>query len=79
MKMVWCPASVSPEPLPTCRPASKLVGADLRSSEIDGVVLLPADVRGAIVSPAQAMDLARLLGIVIREPGFALQWTGDLL
>ena len=39
---------------------------DLRDSEIEGLLVAPEDVKGAIVSAPQAMDLARLLGLVIR-------------
>jgi len=45
---------------------SRLKGADLRGAEIGGIVIGPEAVRGAIVSPTQAMDLARLLGLVIK-------------
>ena len=47
-----------------CR--SKLRGADLRGAEIDGILVGREDVGGAIVTAAQAMDLARLLGLVIK-------------
>jgi uncharacterized protein YjbI with pentapeptide repeats len=43
-----------------------LKDVDLRSCEIEEIVLRVEDLRGAIVSAAQAMDLARLLGVVIR-------------
>ena len=45
---------------------SKLRSADLRGAGIDGMIVTAEDVRGAIVSPTQAMDLARLLGLVIK-------------
>lgn len=45
---------------------SKLRGADLRGAEIVGIIVGPEEVRGAIVSATQAMDLARLLGLVIK-------------
>jgi uncharacterized protein YjbI with pentapeptide repeats len=45
---------------------SKLRNADLRGAEIDGILAGPEEVRGAIVTAEQAMDLARLLGLVIR-------------
>lgn len=44
---------------------TKLEGADLRGAEIEGVTVRVEDLRGAVVSVAQAIDLARLLGIVI--------------
>ena len=43
-----------------------LRGADLRQSEIDGTLVGVSDVYGAIVDPAQAMVLARLLGLEIK-------------
>lgn len=43
-----------------------LSGLDLRSCGIDGLVVRPDDVAGAIVSPPQALELARLLGVVIQ-------------
>jgi len=45
---------------------SKLKGTDLRGAEIEGLLIRAEDVYGAIVSAAQAMDLARLLGLQIR-------------
>lgn len=45
---------------------AKLTGADLRGAAIDGILVNAPDVYGAIVTPDQAMDLARLLGLVIR-------------
>jgi uncharacterized protein YjbI with pentapeptide repeats len=45
---------------------SKLRNTDLRGAEIDGIIVGPEDVRGAIVNAGQAMDFARLLGLVIK-------------
>ena len=45
---------------------AKLRNADLRGAEIDGILVGSEDVRGAIVTAAQAMGLARLLGLVIK-------------
>jgi len=45
---------------------AKLADTDLRGAEIDGLQVEAGDVFGAIVSPPQAMELARLLGLVIR-------------
>ena len=45
---------------------SKLRNTDLRGAVIDEITVEAEDVRGAIVSPPQAMDLARLLGLIIR-------------
>lgn len=40
---------------------------DLRSTDIRGIRVVGGELRGAIVSPVQAMELARILGVVIRE------------
>lgn len=45
---------------------ARLEGADLRGAELEGIAARAEDVRGAIVTPAQAMGLARLLGLDIR-------------
>ena len=45
---------------------AKLKDADLRGADIEGLLVRAEDVRGAIVTPPQAMELARLLGLVIR-------------
>jgi uncharacterized protein YjbI with pentapeptide repeats len=45
---------------------AKLERADLRGANIEGITLQPEDLRGAIVTPLQAMDLARFLGVTIR-------------
>ena len=45
---------------------AKLNSADLRGASLDRIVVNAPDVRGAIVNPTQAMELARLLGLVIR-------------
>jgi uncharacterized protein YjbI with pentapeptide repeats len=44
---------------------AKLAGADLRGAEIEGLILNAQDVAGAIVTSSQAMEFARLLGVVI--------------
>ncbi len=44
---------------------AKLDQADLRGADIDGLILRAGDARGAIITPVQAMDLARLLGVTI--------------
>ena len=44
-----------------------LKGIDLRSTDIRGIRLTGGELKGAIVSPVQAMELARLLGVEIRE------------
>jgi uncharacterized protein YjbI with pentapeptide repeats len=45
---------------------ARLRGADLRQSEIEEMLVGVADLDGAIVDPAQAMVLARLMGLQIR-------------
>jgi uncharacterized protein YjbI with pentapeptide repeats len=45
---------------------TKLLNADLRGADLGDAILRAEDVKGAIVSPAQAMELARLLGVTIR-------------
>jgi uncharacterized protein YjbI with pentapeptide repeats len=45
---------------------ARLHGIDLSGAEIEGFIVRPEDLRGAIFSAAQAIDLAQLLGIVIK-------------
>ena len=45
---------------------AKLRNVDLRGADISEATLRINDVYGAIVSPAQAMELSRLLGVLIR-------------
>jgi uncharacterized protein YjbI with pentapeptide repeats len=45
---------------------ARLQGTDLRGAEIEGITVQPEDLRGAIVNVAQAMDLSRLLGLIIK-------------
>lgn len=42
-----------------------LKGTDLRTNRITGIQLNIADLRGAVVTPMQAMDLLPMLGVVI--------------
>ncbi len=44
-----------------------LKGLDLRTCDIEGITLEPSLLRGAIVTPQQALALAGLLGVVIKE------------
>lgn len=44
---------------------AKLDGTDLRSSEIAGLQVGIADLRGAVVGPSQAAYLAGLMGLRI--------------
>lgn len=45
---------------------AKLAGLDLTICDIEGISLRVEDLRGAIVNPAQAMDLARFLEVVVK-------------
>ena len=46
---------------------TKLKGADLRGSTIDGIKINAADLAGAIIDPAQAMQLIELFGVTVRS------------
>ena len=46
---------------------AKLQGADVSSSRLARITIGAGDVRGLVVSRAQASELARLLGIVVRD------------
>lgn len=48
-----------------CR--TKLAGLDLSSNELEGILVSGDELRDAIVSPLQAVELARLLGIKIKD------------
>jgi uncharacterized protein YjbI with pentapeptide repeats len=43
-----------------------LKGLDLRMSRIDGIKLSGGELRGAVVSPEQAVELSKLLGLVVK-------------
>ncbi len=45
---------------------TRLKGADLRGASIEGCLVGADAVRGAVVTPAQAIELARIFGLVIR-------------
>ena len=45
---------------------AKLRKADFRGADIEGIVVRAEDVAGAVVTPAQAIELSRLLGLVIK-------------
>jgi uncharacterized protein YjbI with pentapeptide repeats len=45
---------------------TRLAGLDLSSCDIEGIVLHVEDLRGVTVSPAQAMDLARFLEVIVK-------------
>lgn len=46
---------------------TSLSGIDLRTCRINGLILNVSDLRGAIVTSLQAMDLLPLLGVVIKD------------
>ncbi len=46
---------------------TKLKGIDMSTCDIDGIGVRIEDVKGAIISPLQAVSLARLLGVVIKD------------
>lgn len=46
---------------------SRLQGVDLSSCTIEGIALCGDELKGVIVNPSQAVDLARVLGIIIKE------------
>ncbi|MGZ4860770.1 MAG: pentapeptide repeat-containing protein, partial [Candidatus Angelobacter sp.] len=45
---------------------AKLEGADFRGSSVEGLVANAADLKGAIVDPAQAISFAEVMGLKIR-------------
>ena len=45
---------------------TSLKGIDLSDSMIDGINLRIEDIKGAIVSPMQAVDLSKLMGLVVK-------------
>ena len=46
---------------------SKLSGADLRGSIINGMQVGAPELKGAIIDPAQAVQVVNLLGVVVKE------------
>ena len=46
--------------------ATPLKGVDLRTSRIDGIKLSGGELRGAVVTPEQAVELSKLLGVVVK-------------
>lgn len=46
---------------------ASMKGMDLRTSVIDGIAVDLKDLKGCIVNYEQALSLAQLLGIIIRE------------
>ena len=44
---------------------ARLNNTNLRGADIDGLAVRAEDLKGALVTAPQAMDLARLLGLVI--------------
>ena len=45
---------------------TNLSGIDFSTCDITGIVVLPQDLRGIIVDEYQAMELSKLLGIVVK-------------
>ena len=45
---------------------TKLAGVDFTTCETDGLVVAAEDLRGGVFTAAQAVGLARLLGIIIK-------------
>ena len=45
---------------------TNLKGIDFTTSNIEGIVVSIKDLKGAIVSEMQAIELAKLLGIIIK-------------
>ena len=43
-----------------------LEGMDLTTCQIDGLIVDPPSLRGAVVTAVQACGLAKLLGLIIR-------------
>lgn len=46
---------------------AKLAGADISASSAGGITVGPADVRGLVVNRAQASEMAKLFGLVVRD------------
>ena len=46
---------------------TSLSGMDLSNSDVEGLGIQLEDLRGAIVSPMQAVDFSRLLGLIVLE------------
>ena len=44
-----------------------LSGIDLRTCSMEGIRLVGAELKGAIVTSSQAIDLSKLLGIIIQD------------
>ena len=49
----------------------KLKSADLRESTIDGIRVGARELEGAIIDPLQAVEVATLLGLTVKEIGDA--------
>lgn len=43
-----------------------LNGIDFRTSQIEGIVVQIEDVKGCTVTPMQAVDLAELMGLIVK-------------
>jgi uncharacterized protein YjbI with pentapeptide repeats len=56
---------------------AKLAGADLRTATLNGLKAGPKDLAGAIIAPAQAVQVAALLGVVVKDPDEDLGSAGS--
>ena len=45
-----------------------LDGMDFTTSQISGILLSGSELKGAVVTPLQAAELASLLGLIVRLP-----------
>lgn len=45
---------------------AQMEGADLRGSQLQGLIAEPGDLRGCIIEPLQASDIIEILGVVLR-------------
>ena len=52
---------------------AKLAGADLRGSKLDGAQAGAQELCGAVVDSGQAVRIAGLLGVIVKEPGEDLE------
>ena len=46
---------------------TNLSGIDFTTCDITGIVVMPQDLKGVIVDEYQAMELSKLLGIVVKS------------
>ena len=48
-----------------CR--TRLAGIDFSANQLEGILISGDELRDAVVSPLQAMELARLLGVRVKD------------